>query len=529
MQVHEPSGSALQNAGVGTEMEAEADNGPAKALLDAAPPLYCADASGNFVFRNRAFDEIALALFGDDGAVDSAQPTTAATPRALLYIFNRLNGGEEAVTLRQCITVGGALRYYRSHHFPITGETGFTGFGGSYTEITAEIAAAMPVGDATEPYPVTGPAAAAWSWKADENLKLTYVSDAIAARFEFPESLPFGVHSGGGDFVLPFRDRILLVADSSEQVCRFSLSAFPMFDPHTGKCIGYRGTATEFPRDGDDSDTIGRSVESMDPTTLARTVVQLREQNMQLESALTEARFSARAKTEFLGKMSHELRTPLHAIIGFSEISIQQAFGTVSPRYLGYFRDIHGAANHLLGIINDILDAANVESASLAVSVQPVRLSEVLAEAKSIVAVRAEQGKIDTSLIALTADWMVMADPSRTRQILVNLLGNAVKFTEPGGSIGVEAREAGDDVEITVWDTGIGIPDDQHDRIFESFHQLNSDLLIGPAEGTGLGLTISRQLARLMGGDNTVDSERGRGARFTVRLPKLESDGAAED
>ncbi len=510
-------------------MEAETDNGPAKAWLDAAPPLYCADAYGNLVFHNDAFDKIAPALFGDDDIADpTRQAAAAATPRALLDIFNRLNADEEVVTLRQCIIVDGKQRYYRSHHFQIADETGFTGYGGSYIDLTAEIAAAMPGADATAPIPIPGLTPGAWTWEADENLKLTYLSDALAARFDIPDSLPFRESLGGGNFLLPFRNRVLLVPDRSARVCRLSLSGFPVFDPRTGECTGYTGTAAELARDGEAGGAVDQGVDSMDQKTLAATVSQLREQNTQLESALTEARFAVGVKTDFLGKMSHELRTPLNAIIGFSEISIQQAFGAVSPRYLGYFRDIHGAANHLLSIINDILDAANVDSSNLAISTQPVRLSEVLAEAKSILAVRAEQAEIDTSLVILSDQWVVAADPGRTRQILVNLLGNAVKFTQPGGSIGVEARQTGDDVEITVWDTGVGIPADQHGRIFESFHQLNSDILRAPAEGTGLGLAISRQLARLMGGDITVDSERGRGARFTVRLPKFEPAGAAE-
>ena len=510
-------------------MEAEAYNGAAKALLDAAPPLYCADAGGNLVFHNDAFDKIAPALFGDDDAADpTRQGAVVAAPRALLEVFNRLNAVGQALTLRHCIIVDGKQRYYRSHHFQTAGETGFTGYGGSYVDLTTEIDAVMPAADATSPIPIPGPTPGAWTWEADKNLKLTYLSDALVARFDIPDSLPFGESLGGGNFLLPFRDRVLLVPDRSARVCRLSLSGFPVFDPGTGECTGYKGTAAELTRDGEGGDAIDQGVETMDPKTLAATVSHLREQNTQLETALTEARFAIGVKTEFLGKMSHELRTPLNAIIGFSEISIQQSFGTVSPRYLGYFRDIHGAANHLLSIINDILDAANVDSSNLAISIQPVRLSEVLAEAKSILAVRAEQAKIDTSLVILSDEWVVAADPGRTRQILVNLLGNAVKFTKPGGSIGVEALEAGDDVEITVWDTGVGIPADQHGHIFESFHQLDSDILCAPAEGTGLGLTISRQLARLMGGDIAVDSEPGRGARFTVRLPKSEPAGAAE-
>jgi len=142
-------------------METETDNGPAKAWLDAAPPLYCADAYGNLVFHNDTFDKIASALFGKNGVAD---PTRQATPRALLDICNRLNAGGEVVTLRQCIIVDGKPRYYRSHHLQIADETGFTGHGGSYTDLTAEIGAAMPAADATAPIPIPGLPPGAWIW-----------------------------------------------------------------------------------------------------------------------------------------------------------------------------------------------------------------------------------------------------------------------------------------------------------------------------------------------------------------------------
>ena len=250
---------------------------------------------------------------------------------------------------------------------------------------------------------------------------------------------------------------------------------------------------------------------------------------MELDRALQEARSAARAKTDFLGKMSHELRTPLNAIIGFSEMSIQQAFGSLNARYLSYFRDIHGAAYHLLNIINDILDAVNLDSAKVRVAPRAICLADVVSQAKSIVAVRAEQNEIDVSAVEISRELAVIADPWRTRQILVNLLNNAIKFTNPGGSVGIDVKATDrDTVAFTVWDTGIGIPDDQHHQIFESFHQVDSNLLNTPTEGTGLGLTISRQLAQLMGGEISVDSSPNRGARFTVSLPKAKSRDIAD-
>jgi two-component system cell cycle sensor histidine kinase PleC len=233
------------------------------------------------------------------------------------------------------------------------------------------------------------------------------------------------------------------------------------------------------------------------------------------------------AKTEFLGKMSHELRTPLNAIIGFSEISERKMLGELDAHYLSYFQDIKGAAYYLLHIINDILGAAHLESRSLQLYPQAIDLAELVAQARSYVAVSGEDASLDISALTCPAGIVIEADPDRTRQILVNLLNNSVKFTETGGSVGITVLSApGENVDITVWDTGAGIPADQQDRIFESFDQAGAGLMSHPRDGTGLGLTISRQLARMMGGDVTVESKPGQGSRYTVRL--LKSSNAAE-
>ncbi len=211
-------------------------------------------------------------------------------------------------------------------------------------------------------------------------------------------------------------------------------------------------------------------------------------------------------------------------------MATQQVFGSLNSRYLTYFRDIHGAAFHLLNIINDILDAVNVDSGEVRIASRPLSVSKVLAEAKTIVLGRADQQRIDMTSCEVSNDLVVIADPVRLRQIFVNLLANAIKFTNTGGSVGIDTAPCPDNnLAITVWDTGIGIPVNQHDRIFESFHQVSSDLLNSPTEGTGLGLTISRQLAQRMGGDLTVDSEPGRGASFTVRLPRAVSGMSPDD
>ena len=252
---------------------------------------------------------------------------------------------------------------------------------------------------------------------------------------------------------------------------------------------------------------------------------ELRDRNVQLDFALDEARMAVTAKTEFLGKMSHELRTPLNAIIGFSQISERKMFGELDEHYLSYFRDIKGAVYHLLHIINDILDAVHLESRSLKLYPQTIDIASLVSQARSYIAVRAEAASIDIGAVVCPAGILADADPDRTRQILVNLLNNAVKFTEHGGSVGIDVEmDTGEFVDTTVWDTEVGVPPDQLDSIFESFHQVGAGVMITPREGTGLGLTISRQLARMMGGDVFVDSAPGRGSLLILRLLKAQPD-----
>ena len=512
--------------------EADADGAVLpEALLDEIPPTYHADAAGRLVFRNASFEELAVAAFA--GYETAPGEKVVDAPDDLRNIYARLDGGEEIVRLRQSFEVAGAVRFYRSRHFRIFRDGLPAGYAGVYTDVTLEAEAIMQSTRTEARFQDVIRSASDWVWETDININLAYVSDRIAEVLDRPANTLKGRHlftlgefeAGGGDGdtrpdlaadLLPFRGRIFLMPDSHGRTRRIALSGVPVFDEMTGEFTGYRGTGTDVTRQWEAERQVDEAQES-----LQHSIEELRERNVQLDAALTQARAAARAKTEFLGKMSHELRTPLNAIIGFAEMSIQQVFGSLNSRYLAYFRDIHGAAYHLLSIINDILDAANIDSERLTFNPEPMRLAKMLAEAKSIVSLRAEQEHIDLSAVELPDSWVVMADPVRTRQIMVNLLGNAVKFTNPGGSIGVEAHDAGADaIALTVWDTGIGIPPDQHEEIFESFHQVDSDLLRTPTEGTGLGLSISRQLARLMGGDVTVDSMPGRGARFTVRLPR---------
>jgi len=498
-----------------------------EAVLRFAPPMYVADRNRTVTFATPAFAPLARAL-----ALPPVIGGTAVTIGGDLAIaLDRLNSGPVEVTLSHTVTIDGAARHLRSRHMSLIEDGALVGYCGVFQDVTPETQALAAATSADERYLDLIRATSDWIWEVDAHFNITDISPQIASILDLPPSALVGRHLFTlGHFedednaarrwmreasYAPFRGRIFLLSDAEGRERRIALSGVPVFDPTTGGFKGYRGTGTD----------VTSRVEATERARayqqeLEANLDQLRQRNMQLDVALDEARSAARAKTEFLGKMSHELRTPLNAIIGFAEMSIQQVFGALSERYLGYFRDIRGAAHHLLNIIDDILDAVHIEANRVSIVSEPVRVAQIIAEARSIVAVRAERANIDFGAVSFAGDWTVMADSGRLRQILVNLLNNAVKFTPQGGKVGVAVERGAEGwLDVTVWDTGIGIPRDQQSLIFESFHQVGSNLLNAPREGVGLGLSISRQLARLMGGDIVVDSTPGAGSRFTVRLP----------
>lgn len=506
------------------------------AFIERLPPMYHADRDGYFIFRNKEFNDIAQATFPEFQSQERRDQSSPLAPFELREIFGRLNAGEDVVKLRQSTEIEGSTRHFRSTHFRIVEDDEIIGYGGIYTDVTLEAEAVMQSARLETRFQDVIRSASDWVWETDHNLNLTYVSNRIAEALKTPPAELIGRHLFTiGEFeeslengparpdlaaaLMPFRGRIFLMPDNRQRMRRISMTGVPVFDERSGSFRGYRGTGTDVTRQYEIELRARKTQE-----VLESSLKELRERNMELDRALQEAKSAAQAKTDFLGKMSHELRTPLNAIIGFSEMSIQQAFGSLNARYLSYFRDIHGAAYHLLNIINDILDAVNIDSSEVSIEPRAICLSDVVIQAKSIVAVRAEQNEIDLAAVDISREWAVLADPGRTRQILVNLLNNAIKFTNSGGSVGIDVQAVDTNtVAFTVWDTGIGIADDQQLRIFESFHQVDSNILSTPTEGTGLGLTISRQLAQLMGGEISVDSAPNRGSRFTVSLPRANS------
>jgi signal transduction histidine kinase len=239
--------------------------------------------------------------------------------------------------------------------------------------------------------------------------------------------------------------------------------------------------------------------------------------NEELRRLYTELEAASRHKSEFLANMSHELRTPLNAIIGFSQVLREEMVGWVNPKQAEYLDDITSSGNHLLSLINDVLDLSKVEAGRVELDVHPFSLHDALE--RGVVMVR-ELATEDGVRVAFTADPevdVVDGDERRIKQVIFNLLSNAVKFTPPGGAIDVSAARVNGEVKISVADTGPGIAPDDHDRIFEEFQQTEAGL--EQREGTGLGLALSKRLVELHGGRIWLESELGKGSTFVFTLP----------
>ena len=252
--------------------------------------------------------------------------------------------------------------------------------------------------------------------------------------------------------------------------------------------------------------------------SIARDITDRKIGEAALNAAMEAADAANRAKSDFLSNMSHELRTPLNAILGFSEIMSEGLTGTVTEGQKEYLDDIHESGRHLLSLINDILDLAKIEAGKMGLDLSEVGVGNLINSSLLMFREKAMKQNIKLEAVIDERVGQIAADERKIKQVLFNLLSNAFKFTPGGGSVLVTARPDGNDVEISVEDTGIGISAEDQKRLFLPFQQIDSGFQKN-AQGTGLGLKLCKDFVEMHGGRIRIESETGKGSRFVFSIP----------
>lgn len=351
-----------------------------------------------------------------------------------------------------------------------------------------------------------------WFWELNTEHKLTYLSDRYEKITGKPAATQFGnsylrfetlswnsdrpdvweKHHETLKAHEPFRDFEYAAVGANGQPCFRRISGTPIFEGDVFK--GYRGTGSD--------------------------ITEERDRQAQLLRTIYEADHANRAKSAFLANMSHELRTPLNAIIGFSEILTGQLFGKMqNDRYLEYAKDINDTGQHLLTVLNDLLDISRIEAGFLTLDENFIDLQRMIRSCARMLNEKISAADLTLNLDIPSDLPALSGDETRLRQVVINLLTNAVKFTPAGGTISVSVKVVDDGgLEITVKDTGVGISEQDLERVMEPFQQAEQDLSRRYG-GVGLGLSLARNLTELHDGTISLESQPGIGTLARVHLP----------
>jgi PAS domain S-box-containing protein len=268
---------------------------------------------------------------------------------------------------------------------------------------------------------------------------------------------------------------------------------------------------------------IGFQIVSSDITERKRMEREIQEKNEQLETQNEELERASRAKSEFLARMSHELRTPLNVIMGFSELMLDRVPGEINEEQRQCLDDILTSGQHLLGLINDVLDLSKVEAGKMELSLTNIALPGVIESLiREIMPILAQRKQsLDVELEPGLP--LVYADEAKLKQVFFNLVSNSAKFTPDGGELKIEALRKGDWCQVSVSDNGIGIKKEDQEQLFKPFYQVNNSI-VGEKKGTGLGLALVKEIVEMHGGQIWVESEYGSGSRFIFTLPLATGD-----
>lgn len=501
-------------------------------IVDEDEPFMVVDPEGHILLANDRYREIAE---GSGGVLPEFEGSgSAGTTSEFREIAAEVRSTRRPIRSEDRVVIDGEARFFQISYLPVQNEDNdVVAVAVSFRDVTATRTQLHVVSDAQQRFKDFARATSDWFWEVDRNFCIRAISDRFTALTGRPGALLLGQRLEDVGTFKPnidgdssaaeafrrrssFRDQLIEVETEEGENLRFHLSGVPVFESGSGDFLGYRGAGQDVTARYD-QEIESRRIRA----NLERTLEELKVKNRQLDLASSQAETALIAKNEFLAAMSHELRTPLNAIIGFAEAMTLKVSGDLSDNYLSYAQNIVRAGRHLLGLIDDVLDVAVIESGEMNLSPTLLSLKEVLEQAATLCRKRAEDAKIDVSGLDIDEDIDVYADERRATQIFVNLLTNAIKFTPPGGKIGYDIAPGDENkIDITVWDTGIGISEDKQKLIFDKFQQVEEHVYSRRTEGTGLGLHISRELARRMGGDIAVSSRPGEGSRFTVSLPR---------
>jgi len=428
-----------------------------------------------------------------------------------------------------------------------------------------------------------------WLWETDAGLTLSYASSPVALKLGIPaqvlvgrklsalgrfdtagggpedapadgpeagaEGAPEGAPGGGARRVdeaiaarRPFRNARFVMTGAKGREVAYHLSGVPYFDTATGRFAGYRGTAVAVAEVAETRAMVDEAAARTLAETLEEALIRQQDLSWRLSQTQKDPKTPApqdrspqdRAPTEAapavtmgdnpLARTAHELRTPLNAVVGYADLALKQMFGPLGDRYLDCFRTIREAGRHLDRLVTQLQASRPATAANEALTIEGVSVAAAAAKAKAMIALAARDAEVDITRVGPMAGGRVLGDSMACTQILVNLLSNAVKFTPAGGSVGLETLVGPDaTLRIAVWDTGIGIPGDEQVRIFEDSYRATAVTGADGPAGLGLGLAISRDLARAMGGDIAVSSQPGQGARFILSLPLAKGPTTEQD
>jgi signal transduction histidine kinase len=491
-------------------------------LMELSAPLYVADADGRVIFSNTAFDrDIRPELLDAEVRLPHALVRRIARAAAPVRRTERLAGAAST-----------ELRTFEGLHRPQLGADGrVRAFVGTFAESTRARQAVADVRALRGRFEEILATVSDWVWEVDAHWTFTSSSTRDDTVLGFDPVRVVGQNFFALGEVTrnpkipeqrllrptrraPFEGVLYTIAAGSAHERTFEVSGIPKFAEDSGTFAGFHGSARDVTLEIA-ADRRARSYRA----ELEDALGELRRKNAELNQALARAQAADTAKNQFLAMVGHELRTPLNAVIGFSEIMDQELFGPLGDtRYGAYVDDILTSSRHLLGVINDIIDVVKLELNELRLRPDGIAVAHLLETCAAFVSEKATREGIDLRVEAAANLPELVADPQKVRQMLVNLLSNAVKFTDAGGRITVGAEPQGAEIALWVADTGVGMAEDEQAEMLQPFKQVDGSLARN-AEGLGIGLPLTAQLASAHGGRLTLESAPGLGTTATIYLP----------